>query len=70
MCSRREGEDSGSKLPHSTWCEVNGDVAPSMCAGHDISCPYEEKGKGANRDLPASRQAGIGGPRDYSRGLT
>jgi hypothetical protein len=41
--------DSGSKLPDSTrsgrsWRRMVEDT-PSMCAGHDISCPYNGKGR-------------------------
>ncbi len=34
-------------------------AAPRNCPGRSKQRPYEEKGKGADPDLPADRQAGI-----------
>ena len=36
------------------------DAAPSMFAGHDVSCPYDCNGKGANRvRKPSPREGGV-----------
>ena len=39
----RQTAGASSRTPHrARLCGADGAITPSMCAGHDLSCPYEE----------------------------